>query len=107
MEINLEEIKKLVALLMERHGEELKLIASKYGDDAVNVVAGMFKDEKAGSDKYYDAIQGKTLGELLNESGKHFIKAREQREEFKNFLNGIGSIAGSIIKSAVVSAIKK
>jgi len=63
----------------------------------------MFSDEEDGAEKYYDAVQGKSASELLSGAFGNFREARKNKEQFKRFLENVGSGAGIILKSLLKS----
>lgn len=96
---NSEVITETLKDLFEEHQDELLDIISKYGKEAPRIIMEMFDDEESGSEKYYDAIQGKSATELLGGAFDNFREARKNKKKFKKFLENVGSGAGIVLKS--------
>ena len=87
--------------LLKDHGDEIANIIKKYGKDAVKVIMNMFNDENKGAEEYYNAMQGRSVNDLLDDSFAHFREARQNKAEFKRFLSGVGIGIGVILKTAM------
>lgn len=90
--------------MKDEHGDELLKIAKHYGPKAADKILEMlYGDEEAGSEIYYEALEQMSALELLDSAIEDFQQARQDKQEFKRFMAGLGTGLGVIIKTLLKS----
>lgn len=97
-------IVKALKTIKDEHSEELLKIIQYYGPMAADKILDMLlKDEDIGSQLYYDALEQLSASDLLDSAINDFNEARQNKKEFKLFLQNVGKGLGIVVKALLKS----
>jgi hypothetical protein len=91
-------LEAIVKDFAETHKEELK----KLGDSGLEVIFKIIKGKLGEAElDYMKAVKGKGPAQLLREARDDIHKAREDSNDFMNFVRGVGNVMGAVFGAAL------